>query len=338
MRSVSAAIVCAGAVIGAGFASGREIFAFFSKYGAHGWWLIAIAALMMTALCSLCFRAAVRSQASCWSDLFLSQKLWIRHGARLCTLVLLVLTAGAMISASGQMIALVWPHHQAYSLGAAGTLAAAYLLGFASLRPMSWLSAGLSGLFLCALGSAVPHSVGQKAAVIASGQGNLFRAAVCAAAYAGMNITLAIGVVCRCAQPDPKANRRTAWLFGGIMAVLMGASHWLYAAHPEWTGESFPIVRLLSCFGRNGFWMSAALVYLSVFTSLTAVLYALRCAAEQCGGVEWLRTAAVLGLPALVSCVGFAGIVDALYAPAGILCLLMVFAPLKMPRLTFSPD
>ena len=83
--------VCAGAVVGAGFASGREIVSFFSQYGNLSWGMILLAAVMMGSLCWLTLNQANRNG-----------KL-----AQLCTAVLWSITAGAMIAAAGQMIALL---------------------------------------------------------------------------------------------------------------------------------------------------------------------------------------------------------------------------------------
>ena len=70
MRSFAGALACTGAVIGAGFASGREIVAFFSRYGNAGWWLMALAAAAMAGLCVLVLRSAACSGAACWCDLY----------------------------------------------------------------------------------------------------------------------------------------------------------------------------------------------------------------------------------------------------------------------------
>ena len=116
----SAVLACAGAVIGAGFASGRETVTFFVQYGWHGWWLIVLAVMLMTAICALCMREAGRYGCD-WTRLLPKNSL-----ASACPLVLMMLTAGAMLSAAGHMIALVWHHPHAYILGVAGTLWAAW--------------------------------------------------------------------------------------------------------------------------------------------------------------------------------------------------------------------
>ena len=65
---------------------------------------------------------------------------------------------------------------------------------------------------------------------------------------------------------------------------------------------------------------------------LTAVIYALRCAVEEHVQSTVIRVFAVILLPALVSCIGFSQIVDRFYAPAGLLCLFVVFYPLFRRR------
>ena len=116
-------------------------------------------------------------------------------------------------------------------------------------------------------------------------------------------------------------------VFGVLMAVLTGMAHAILSTHPEWMDEAFPLVRMLGRLGRGGFWLSTVLLYLSILTSLAAVLYALRCAFESSAWGSGLS----LGLPLLISVIGFEGIVDHVYAPAGLVCLL-VFAPLIRRR------
>ena len=205
-------------------------------------------------------------------------------------------------------------------------MAAAWFLGRGSMKPMSMLSGMLTGCLLGVMGLALlmePSSTVQMAP-----QSPGIHAAVRVLAYAGMNMTLAMGVVCCCAQ---SASGFTPLLFGALMALLTGAAHALYSRHPEWMQEAFPLVRLLSGMGRTGFWLSAVLLYLSILTSLTAVLCALRCAFEQYGSSKWTAIGS-LALPLLLSLIGFEGIVDHVYAPVGLVCLALVFGPLILYR------
>ncbi len=319
-NSFSRALACLGAVIGAGFASGREMVAFFSRYGSYAPWLSIIAAAAMALLCWLCMERRVEE----WSCLYAGEPVWIRFGAKLCVMVLLILTGGAMLSAAGHVFKLCFEWEWAYAVGVAGTLLMAWQMGNNRLRAMSLLSAGLSMIFIAMVCLAMLIPRGEAIALEA--EEKLGLPALNAVGYAGMNMTLAIGVTCKCSSE--RRNGLTAVWFGGMMLVLMLASNQLYQRHPEWMEGAFPIVQVMSGFGRLGFWLSASLIYLAVFTSLTAVLCALRSAVKSmCIG---------MGLPLVVSCIGFEGIVDGLYAPAGLLCLALVFMPLARRKILTS--
>lgn len=327
-RSFCNALACVGAVIGAGFASGREIASFFSKYGALGWLLVVLAVGVLLWLCWGCLKESGRIGAECWCDLFNGKGTVIRCGAQLCIIVLLIVTTGAMIAASGQMAALIWRAKYACLIGAGGTIAAAWIVGKKGLKLMGWISGILVVLFAAAVISVfrLPHMrIVHLANEMTLAQGLM--AAVRAVAYAAMNLTLAIGVVCRSASGMQKTNWHTAMWFGVIMLLMLGSGHLLLTQYPEWLNESFPLVKIMARFGKDGFILSVVLMYLSVFTSLTAMLYALRCAAENTTESPFLQFAIVILLPSFVSLMGFSQIVDRLYAPAGLVSLLMVFYP-----------
>lgn len=320
-KSISAVFACVGAVIGAGFASGREIMVFFTRYGRHSWWLVLLAGGMMGWLCHLCMRCAKTD--SDWPGLFAYGRRW----AVLVSCLLMIVTAGAMISAAGHMIALLWVNEWAYAIGAAGTMLMAWLCSFRSLRMMGWISALLSILLVCILAYAIGRTNAEYAVLLTEPTGTaLLRAVLFAAAYAAMNMMLAIGVVCRSAGQ----GRWVPAAVGLVIAGLLGLSNALYSRHPELLDAAFPIVALLNGYGRNGFLLSVILLYLSIFTTQTAVMLALRSAVERYVSSPLISCVVTLGLPLMVSCAGFSGIVDGLYAPAGLICLLTVFAPLAV--------
>ena len=321
---------CLGAIVGAGFASGREVVAFFTRYGVHARWLIPLSAMTLALLCALCMDVARRRGTDRWWDLYEGMPPWVRICARLCAAMMLAVTGGAMISASGWLAMLLWASEWAYPIGAVGTLLTAWMVGRRGLRALGWISGLLMAALVAALLAVRMDGSAASAALLSREPESLFRAAGRAVAYASMNLALAIGVVCRCAQGTA---RRTAFLCSGLgvtLAALLMLSDSVYQRQPGLLGEAFPIVRLLAQFGRTGFLISAGLLFLAVFTSLAAVLCALDGAAQGCG--RSLRAALTLGPPLAVSLVGFEGIVDGLYAPAGLACLVLVFGPLLWAR------
>jgi len=320
----SAVLACVGAVIGAGFASGREVVTFFTQYGGHGWWLIVLASLLMTGLCALCMQASGTGGPD-----------WIRlvHGgwaAQLCPLLLMTLTAGAMISASGHMVALAWSHPWAYELGVLGTLLASWQMAHGRLKMLNVLSGALTLMLLCVLMASLGRLPAET--VVRTQSYNLtglVAAAVRAAGYAAMNMTLAIGVVCQSAQ-HTASHRVTAGLFGWMIGMLLLISHCVYSRDPSSGGMVFPLLSLLKAYGRAGYAAGVTLLYLAIVTTLTSVLYALRSALESRIARRELRWLLVPGIPLAVSGVGFESIVDRLYAPAGLICLAAVFAPMAL--------
>lgn len=326
-RSFSDVMACVGAMIGAGFASGREIVTFFTRYGLNSWWLMLLSVAVMTLLCMLCMRAAVRySGTECWCAMLEKKKI----GAKTCMALLLTMVGGAMISAAGQMVMFLWPSEWAYSLGVVVTLLLAWGAGFGQTRIFGWIGSGLICLFLVSVLwvlRCIPAETGivlQRSLSITA----LLSAAVRATGYAAMNMALSIGMVCRCAGASTRETRGKSVLFGMMMAALLCISNTLYMQHPSLLDAPFPIVPLLATFGRRGFVASVGLLYLSIFTTLIAVLYALRCMVKAYVRNRCLQSILTMGLPLGLSAVGFAGIVDAWYAPAGIICMLLVFLPL----------
>lgn len=84
---------CLGAIVGAGFASGREVVAFFTRYGVHARWLIPLSAMTLALLCALCMDVARRRGTDRWWDLYEGMPPWVRIGARLCAAMMLAVTA-----------------------------------------------------------------------------------------------------------------------------------------------------------------------------------------------------------------------------------------------------
>lgn len=314
---------CTGAVIGAGFASGREIVIFFTRYGVHGWWLAGLSAVTMALLCGLCMRASSSAGGNDWSGVLQLGK-WTEG----CSCLLMVLTAGAMIAAAGHMVALLWPHVWAYPAGALGTLLLAWRMGYGRMKGLSLISGVLTLALLCALLAILAGPV-QNAADFRSGAeaSDLPGAALRAVGYASMNMMLAIGVVCRCASAAGKISATSAWL-GGLTGMLLLSSHCVYSRHPEAVCSDFPMIVLIGERGRTGYVFGAVLLYLAILTTLISVMYSIRIIAKKRFSAPRCQLLMTLGLPLAVSGLGFSAIVDRFYAPAGLLCLLVVFMPL----------
>ena len=119
-----AAEIC-GAVVGAGFASGKEIASFFSRFGGWSWAGIMLAVAVVGAVClGVMRRPGVAGMPLAWQSRGLG-RLWTALFTGL-----MAATGGAMLAGAGEVAALLLPVRGAYWLGMGATLV------------LAWLSAG----------------------------------------------------------------------------------------------------------------------------------------------------------------------------------------------------
>ena len=197
MDILCCALALLGGVIGAGFASGREIVRFFAAHGAMGFIAVAFALAALLALFALLpIRLAAEGQTG------LSGLCRARFGARVggvCGALFFLLSAvtgGAMLAACAELSALVWPIRHAYALGFAVTAVLAALLCAFETRGLAVVGGALCGLLpillirlLLSAGRARPAFCrkGRRIAVL--------RAALDGALYAALNAAMMAGAL-----------------------------------------------------------------------------------------------------------------------------------------------
>lgn len=331
------ALMFVGAVIGAGFASGREVVSFFSSYGAYSWLFILLSTITMTALCCICLRRAHATAGCHWCAIYQTGSAPVRKLAQGCILLLQVIMGGAMISAAGHLFALALPYRGAYLLGMLVTIGLSLLMGCITPKIMTAVSGLLTILFAAAVIMCMVFDWGEAAVAVSTPKApmQVVEGSVRAVAYAALNLALSIGAVCRFGGCSCRISSRSAVLFGLTMTGLLFVSNILYLKHPELTNAAFPMVALLARFGRVGHLISLLMMYLAILTTLSAGLFALRTGLEEKLSPSMALCMTVI-LPLIVAFAGFEGIVDGWYTPVGLLCLLLVFAPLFVRRENIS--
>ena len=65
------------------------------------------------------------------------------------------------------------------------------------------------------------------------GAGELLKAALFAAGYAGLNMAISVGVVCECGDLSRRGRCRMPLMFGLMMLMMMFLSNALYLQHPR---------------------------------------------------------------------------------------------------------
>ena len=110
MDILCCALALLGSVVGAGFASGREIVRFFAAHGAMGFVAVAFSLAALSAL-FLCLAERLSAAGQTGLPGLCASRFGARVGG-VCTALFFLLSAvtgGAMLAACAELSALVWP-------------------------------------------------------------------------------------------------------------------------------------------------------------------------------------------------------------------------------------
>lgn len=313
MTILSCALALLSGVIGAGFASGREIAFFFASHGAYA----AVAVLLSGAAMALLLvrLPAQMERAGADALLPLCRARFGRRFGRLCAalfFLLFAVTGGAMLAACAELAALLVPVRHAYGLGLILSLLAAVCL---TKRGLAGLAA--PGAVLCVLlpvllirllrlpdGEAAFAPVGYALHAAASG--------LC---YAALNAAMVCGAL---PLLLPLRRSQRAWaaaLFAGAFTLLLTLGVWTLSRHRQAaSGQPLPIVYLSRSLGKGGYALCAGAMYAAALSTLCAML----------AGLSYMRERRGMLLPAalclLFARAGFSGLVERAYPTLGWLC------------------
>ncbi|MBR1584697.1 MAG: hypothetical protein IJ662_04080 [Clostridia bacterium] len=302
------------AMVGAGFASGREILWFFSRYGSFSWGLIALAGGGMAWLID-------RAMAFPSLQALLPGGLWKKPGQG-ALLLMLLCTAGAMAAAAGELAALIIPLRYARGLGMAVAIAGCLALSDRCVAALGWIGGALLPVLILALllclripGEALPAEV--------PGWKSIPGAITQAACYAGLNVLLSAGVLCEAGKRCAPSQRKWAAIgAGALIALLLALGNAALLPHLRaLRDQPLPFVQLLRGYGKTGFYLAAAVLYLAVVTTLIAV-----CRGALAGMEGWRgrhKKISVGLIAALIGLSGFENIVATVYPALGLVSLLL---------------
>ena len=319
-RAIRHAVLCLSAVIGAGFASGRELMSFFAQYGPTSWLGIVLSAFLMALMCYYLMTLAVRTGQGSIPPLCqqrLGKLAWIGSGA---FSLLMIFTAGAMTAAGGELFSLLWPFSGGHPIGMEVTLGVALIGSLKGLKPLEMagylLLPGLIAMFL--LGERLSP---QPGAFLASS--SILLPLPNGLAYAGMNMTLAAPVMMEAAAAtNEKSRRHTSAVFGCLLLGLMALGNLVLIKHPHLICEPLPMVQLLRCYGGAGFLLCVIGLYLAVLSTLLAGIRGLYTAWKPfCKGWTLLLIAVTTLLTASG---GFTQLVEYVYPLLGWGCLILL--------------
>ncbi|MDR0397465.1 MAG: hypothetical protein LBH66_09215 [Oscillospiraceae bacterium] len=303
-------------VIGAGFASGREVMVFFTRFGAWSWLGVAAAAAAFGLLTFGVMRLGGALGAGSFAELC-SRALGDSAG-RVCSAlyaVMMLVTAGAMASGVGEIAALSMTVPRAYELG----LAAAVIMGTVwARRGVGALAAGggfllpICGLLYIALawrGRSLSGLIPSEPA--ASG----LAAIPLAVGYACLNVTLGCGVLCEAARGSSAGYQgRVALWFTPMIGGLLAAANGALLPHAARVGHAALPMLALARGSTAAALLASASMLMAMMTTLIAML---RSMAGMIKAPEWVGYPAAAILTAACGLIGFNRIIGAAYPMMG---------------------
>jgi len=323
MTSLSCALALLGGVIGAGFASGREIAHFFSSHGAMA--PVAMALSAITLFCLFIRLPAQLERSGCAELQSLCRARFGQRFGRLCAALFTLLfaaTGGAMLAACAELAALTLPIRPAYAVGLAVSLIAGVYL---ARRGVSGLM--LPGVTLCILLPVLLIRLCLQPpgeAAFAPVQGAL-HAAASGACYGALNAAMVCGMLPLLLPLSRGQRMRAVSLFALLFTALLSLGVAVLARHHQaaW-GQPLPLVALSRMLGKGGYSLCAGSMYATALSTFCAMLTGL----SQTGGL-WRGALCCL----LFAAIGFDGLIAHAYPVLGWLCAgLMALLCLPLPE------
>lgn len=279
--SFSTALCAVAAAMGADFATGRALSAFYAQMGRASWLGAAVSAAVFGGLMAMLAHLARRAGAVSVPAL-LRRMPGGRMGAGAAVVYGLLVAAGvcAMMASAGHAGALMLPMRRAGLFAGALAACAAATLCLAGARAMRRVCGGFVGcmaLYELALalfgnpqgGAALNFELELKlrdnvpAAILLA----LVHACVCACMAAGMPVRFSGG--------RARPARIGLWSGGLFLLMLLGGNAALMRAPEEWMALRVPFVALSAGWGGAGFYLSAILAWFASVMSLAGLNCAL---------------------------------------------------------------
>ncbi|MFC7373143.1 hypothetical protein ACFQPF_15995 [Fictibacillus iocasae] len=318
-----------GTVVGAGFATGREIVEFFTSYGSAGFAGILISGLLFMVLGTKIMLLSRRIQAASFQDLNV-YLFGVKAGRAVNGLMAVMLfgVTAVMLSGSGALFS-----EQLKLPFAAGVIVSIVLTIIVYQRGMSGLLWTNSFVVPIMIGFSMLLSLN---ILLDKAWPDVFRPddfsmqwkwGISAFAYASFNLSLAQAVLVPLSR-EAASEKVIKW--GGIMGgagltFILLNSHFALYAMPDVLNREIPVAELVGQLGAAVHLIFVAVVFGEIFTTLIGNLYGL-CGElnRQARGKSNMVMLAILLGCALLSQLGYSSLLHYLYPAYGIVALVFL--------------
>ncbi|WP_254450328.1 YkvI family membrane protein [Cohnella herbarum] len=330
-KSIQIALVFIGTVVGAGFASGREVLQFFTRFGHWGPYLIIVSTLFFVWIGAKVMLLSAELKAKSYEDLnkyLFGEKTgrWVSH----LMLVVLLGVNAVMLAGAGS----VFSEHLnlSYQTGLIVTMFACFMLlrkGMNAILTINTFVVPLMIGFTAFLVIETLRSPSSGHWLKATSDVSPWAAWLSPFLYAAFNLSMsqAVLVPLGSAIGDAKILRRGAWIGGIGIGVLLLAGHIALSARmPGIAKFDIPMGGIALELGAWIHWIFVFLIFMEIFTTLVADIYGLTLQLqERTKASQWMLTVILLLLCFLAGQLGFGPLLSTLYPMFGLLSLGWLF-------------
>lgn len=331
LRSVQVSFTFIGTVVGAGFASGREVMQFFTRFGQWAPLTILLTTCFFVWIGAKVMVLAAELKARSYEDL--NKHLFGEKTGRLIShamLVVLLCVNAVMLAGAGT----IFSEHLnlSYQTGLLVTIFACFLLlrkGISSILAVNSIVVPIMMAFTALLVVDTLRGPGADRWMTLTSELSPWAAWLSPFLYAAFNLAMsqAVLVPLGSAIGDVRVLKRGAWIGGTGIGLLLLAGHLTLSARmPGIAQFDIPMGGIAREFGAWIHWIYVALIFMEIFTTLVADTYGLTLQLHNRTDVApWMLTAGLLALCFVIGQFGFGPLLSTLYPMFGLLSLTWLF-------------
>jgi uncharacterized membrane protein YkvI len=327
-----------GTIVGAGFASGQEIYRFFSIQGLQGFLGVLCSVFLLGAFGEKVFRIGIAIKPKSYKEFFdycMGPAFSGTTDAMIS--IFLIILVGVMFAGSGAIFTEI-------GLGYwAGIALSVIIVIFTLFQELPGLIFANLIIVPVMFGGALVVAIFaiQNRCVESLPNTVDFSWILAGAQFSSYNLVLAIPILLSLSRKYPWLThlKPGGWLGSVILGVMAGLIHWSILSHfPHLQKSPLPMMDLARIAGKGMYWIYAVVLWCEMLTTLLADIYgvAQRLAAATGGRFRfWVIILTLAGI--LIGEIGFSNLVAKFYPLFGFFCLVVLFLMMTKKTPQFQP-
>ncbi|WP_078381282.1 YkvI family membrane protein [Sutcliffiella halmapala] len=309
--------VYVGTIVGAGFATGKEIVQFFTQYGWIGFFSILISGFLFIWLGTKMMLVAKRIQATSYKE-FNEYLFGVATGTvvNLFMLVILICVGAVMLSGAGAVFEeqLGWP----FQLGLILTIGLAVLVVFFGVKGLVGINVIVVPVMvvfsmIIAGNALVDHGLSFLAL---SPQQDAWKGWISPITYVAFNLAMAQPVLVPLATEikDDWVIKRGGLIGGLILCFILLTCHISIASLPNFQSFEIPMAEVVKLSMISFFGIYVFVIYGEIFTSVVSDIFGLQRQLESMWNVpRYLITIVLITIIYMISQIGYGSLIEHLY-------------------------